>query len=150
MSPPSEVHTVRRWAGDPALGVRLALAGGRTSYVRLVLAAVGMGLSVTVLLFAAATPTMVAAGYDVRRTQREGVALPTGVNPTGAGDLLGMDDIGTKFRGMDLHGYRVTPTGPAATKPPGVQRLPGPGERVAGADPAARLAGWRAAAPQVP
>ena len=42
-----------RWLHDLVLGVRLAVGGGRTSWARLVLGTIGVGMAATVLLVAA-------------------------------------------------------------------------------------------------
>ncbi len=97
------------------LGARLALAGGRT---RLVLTAVGVGLGVALLLVAASIPTMLGARRD-RNAARADLAQP-------AGSLL-VADADTEFRRDEIRGRLLKGAGPA---PPGVARLPRPGELV--------------------
>src|SRR3954452_8269326 len=97
------------------LGARLALAGGRT---RLLLTAVGVGLGVALLLVAASIPTMLGARRD-RNAARADVGQP-------AGALL-VADADSEFRRDEIRGRLLKGTGPA---PPGVARLPRPGEIV--------------------
>jgi hypothetical protein len=97
------------------LGARLALAGGRT---RLVLTAVGVGLGVALLLVAASIPDMLGARRD-RNAARSDPAQR-------AGTLL-IADANTEFRRDEIRGRLLKGSGPV---PPGVARLPRPGELV--------------------
>jgi hypothetical protein len=97
------------------LGARLALAGGRT---RLVLTAAGVGLGVALLLVAASIPNMLGARRD-RNAARSDLSRS-------AGSLL-VADADTEFRRDEIRGRLIKGRGPA---PPGVARLPRPGELV--------------------
>ena len=97
------------------LGARLALAGGRT---RLVLTAVGVGLGVAMLLVAASIPNMLGARRD-RNAARSDL--------TRSGGSLLVADADTEFRRDEIRGRLLRGSGPA---PPGVARLPRPGELV--------------------
>jgi hypothetical protein len=110
------------------LAVRLAFAGGREQVVRLVVTAVGVGLGVTLLLFAAVTfPAFQAhearAGWtdtsvrNVRPVQDERRTDPL---------LWRLRDDG--FGDRDLLRVDVAALGPHSPLPPGLRRLPGPGE----------------------
>ncbi|WIV55375.1 FtsX-like permease family protein [Amycolatopsis nalaikhensis] len=127
---------IRRWTADLLLGVRLALGGGgaRTSLVRLGLTAVGVGLGVVVLLTATSLPTMLGARAERSAARTPGAVAVEGVDPVYA---VKRDD---EFRGRGLTGYLVQRTGPHAPAPPGVDRLPGPGEVVLSPSLAALLA----------
>ncbi|WP_284740658.1 FtsX-like permease family protein [Amycolatopsis sp. RTGN1] len=118
---------IRRWAGDLALGMRLALGGGgaRTALVRLALTAAGVGLGVAVLLTATSVPHLLGARDDraSSRVLAPG-ALAADVDPVYA---VTRND---EFRGRGLQGYLVQATGTRLPAAPGVDRLPRPGEMV--------------------
>lgn len=110
------------------LAIRLAFAGGREQFVRLVVTAAGVGLGVVLLLLAAVTlPAFKAhearAGWtdtsvhNVRPVQDESRTDPL---------LWLMRDDG--FDGRDLLRVDVAALGPRSPVPPGIDRLPGPGE----------------------
>ncbi|QFZ23634.1 FtsX-like permease family protein [Saccharothrix syringae] len=117
---------MRRWWSDLALGVRLALGGGRTSWVRLVLTGAGIGIGVAVLL-AASSMTTVLAERDAR------AAATQAVHPEPGRDLdrdraLFQVSWFTEYRGESIAGRFVKAGGPGAPVPPGLPRLPGDGE----------------------
>ncbi|MBN3930464.1 ABC transporter permease [Streptomyces verrucosisporus] len=115
-----------RWAADLAMGVRFALAGGRESWVRTVLTAVGVGLGVAVLLVAASVPNMLGA-RDARGEAREAFGFGQ-VERSDHSALHIWSD--TEFRGEGVRGRYIEPEGGNPPVPPGVERLPGPGEMV--------------------
>ncbi|MEC3973861.1 FtsX-like permease family protein [Amycolatopsis sp. H20-H5] len=120
----------RRWVADLALGIRLAVGGGRTSWVRLSLTALGVGLGVMVLLAATSVPNMLEVRGE-RGDARAVSHLYDGVNDA----IPGVDPVfvvqrSEEFLGRGVQGYLIEPTGPAAPRAPGVRRLPGPGESV--------------------
>jgi hypothetical protein len=117
---------IRRWTGDLALGMRLALRGGgaRTALVRLCLTAVGVGLGVVVLLTATSLPHLLDARDDRAAARAFDETAAVGVDPVYA---VKRDD---EYRGRGLTGYVVQPTGPHPPAAPGVERLPAPGEVV--------------------
>lgn len=108
------------------LGLRLALLGGRWSLVPTVLAALAVGIGTTILLFALSFEPALTTRVD-RTAWREtpGVYDPAGEVPANAillsltGDFVG----GQPISRMDVAGL-----GPGAPIPPGLPRLPGPGE----------------------
>nr|WP_042182368.1 FtsX-like permease family protein [Kibdelosporangium sp. MJ126-NF4]CEL14939.1 putative integral membrane protein [Kibdelosporangium sp. MJ126-NF4]CTQ93467.1 putative integral membrane protein [Kibdelosporangium sp. MJ126-NF4] len=114
-----------RWANDLALGVRLAIGGGRTSrtaMIRLMLGAVGIGLAVLVLL--------VAASVGPARESREARAsarIPDSAAQSGV-DPLYLWQRDTEFHSAAIRRFYVRSGGPTAPLPPGVDRLPAPGE----------------------
>jgi len=55
---------VTRFATELRLGMRMTLGGGPSGLVRAVLAALGVGLGVACLLFAASIPSMMRAHLD--------------------------------------------------------------------------------------
>lgn len=118
---------MRQWVSDLALGVRLALGGGRTSWVRLALTGAGIGIGVAVLLTAASVPTVLS-----ERAEREAIgAQVTGGTADGeeaSGDVLYSTMWFTAYRGESVTGYFVKGSGPDAPVPPGMSRVPGDGE----------------------
>lgn len=111
-----------------ALGARLALAGGRGAWTRVAMTAVGVGLGVALLLFAASVPQLVAA-RDERTTARDDLSM-TGTDLRRGADTLLVAFADTDFRDVRVRGRVLQPEGPRAPVPPGVGRLPGPGELV--------------------
>ncbi|GAA2073422.1 ABC transporter permease [Streptomyces albiaxialis] len=106
------------------MGGRFALAGGRQGWVRTALTAVGVGLGVAVLLFAASVPSVLHE-RDVREDAR--TSGGTGEPHRGPHSLL-MAEAGTTFHGKDINGKLVEAEGDDPVTPPGVDRLPAPGE----------------------
>ncbi|GIF22882.1 hypothetical protein BJ973_000761 [Actinoplanes tereljensis] len=107
------------------LGIRLALAGGREAVVRLAIIMVAVAIGTGLLL-------CTVAGVNAAQTQNERYAwLNTGVVRT---DVVGSaDPTWWLLRGDYFHGDRiarvdVAATGPHEPVPPGLPRLPGPGE----------------------
>lgn len=104
-----------------ALGVRLGLAGGRSTRIRTALTALGVGLGMIVLLTAASVPTVLRA-VDARQSARDVVGGPR--------PRLLVATSDTTFRGDAIRGRSVQVLGPRPPLPPGVSRMPGPGELV--------------------
>lgn len=123
-----------RTVNDLVLGVRLAVGGGRTSWVRLVLGTIRIGLAVTVLLLAAAAPHAIA-----ERNQRARAGIPV-VSAIAGADPLYMAPGSTTFRGRSISLEYLSPGGPRAPLPPGLTRIPAPGEIVVSPDLATLLA----------
>jgi ABC-type antimicrobial peptide transport system permease subunit len=116
---------MRGWLGDLALGVRLSVGGGRTSWARLALTAVGIGLAVAVLLVAASVGTM----SEQKSDRRAAVAVATepvaGVSPTY------FQDASTEFRGDRVRIMYVRGTAADSPRPAGLPELPKAGEMYA-------------------
>ncbi|MFC6089404.1 FtsX-like permease family protein [Saccharothrix lopnurensis] len=113
-----------RWLSDLALGVRLALGGGRTSWVRLALTGAGIGIGVAVLL-AASSVTTVLSERDARSSATQEV---TAESPPSGQDVLYQAYWNTEYRGDSIDGRFVRASGPGAPVPPGTSRVPGDGE----------------------
>ncbi|QFZ23635.1 FtsX-like permease family protein [Saccharothrix syringae] len=112
-----------RWVADLALGVRLAVGGSRTSWARLALTATGVGLGVTVLLLAASVgPAREAKSERVRAA----AVTATGDGPA----VLKVRRVTVPWQGRGINGVELAATTPDAPAPPGVGRIPGPGELV--------------------
>ncbi|XVS64138.1 FtsX-like permease family protein [Actinosynnema sp. CA-299493] len=141
---------MRLWFADLALGVRLALGGGRTSWVRLALTGAGIGLGVAVLLAASSVTTVL-----TERGERQSAAGPvvaekasgeqaSGQQASGeqaTGDVLYMTFWNTDYHGVSITGNFVRGTGPGAPVPPGLSAVPGDGEIVVSPALAELLAG---------
>ena len=111
-----------RWFADLALGVRLALGGGRTSWVRLALTGAGIGIGVAVLLAAASLTSVLS-----ERAERQAAAEPV-TDKQASGDVLHSVFWTTEYRGDTIAGRFVKAGGPGAPVPPGTPEVPGDGE----------------------
>lgn len=117
--------SARGWVSDLALGVRLAVGGGRTSMARLVLSAVGIAIAVAVLLVAASVGTM-SANREARQTAERGVEERVdGVAPTYVSRMT------TEFRDSSVDINAIAGTAPDSPKPIGLPELPREGEMYA-------------------
>ncbi|HEY3503896.1 MAG TPA: ABC transporter permease [Actinocatenispora sp.] len=123
---------MRRWVREFGLGIRLVVTGGRPSWTRLGLTAVGVGLGVALLLLAASVP-----GVLAHRHQRvDGRDVTSSNRPTDTSVRYVLLD--GSFRDHSLYGVVVQPVGRHPSVPPGLSRLPGAGEMVV--SPAMRAA----------
>ncbi|WP_158846956.1 ABC transporter permease [Saccharothrix deserti] len=111
-----------RWAADLVLGVRLAVGGSRTSWARLALTAAGVGLGVTVLLLAAS----IGPAREAKSQRVQAASLTS----TEADSTLKARNVSVSWRGHLITGVELAATTPDAPAPPGVGRIPGPGELV--------------------
>ncbi|MFG2193106.1 FtsX-like permease family protein [Streptomyces sp. NPDC048639] len=118
-----------RWVADLAMGARFALTGGRESWTRTLLTAIGVGLGVVLLLGATAAPAMVTSREA--RTDARATASGWGTDIKRGPDTLQVLDHSTTFHDKDIGGMSVRPDGDKAPVPPGVSKLPGPGEMAA-------------------
>ncbi|MDT9684698.1 FtsX-like permease family protein [Streptomyces sp. TRM76323] len=110
---------------DFAFGARFAVAGGRAARVRTALTAIGVGLGVALLFVAASVPQMLQGRED--RTDARQASFDTA--PVSDRSFL-HTEVSTLFRTDTVHGVALRPDGPRAPVPPGVAKLPGPGEMV--------------------
>lgn len=113
------------WFADLMMGFRFAVAGGRSGWIRAGLTALGVSLAVAMLLVAAAVPTV--ADADRERQARQ---APVSADDEGEAkqDVLLMDSRSSSFRDTNLRGELLQATGPDAPIPPGLDKLPAPGE----------------------
>ncbi|MGW7429605.1 FtsX-like permease family protein [Streptomyces sp. NPDC054861] len=116
---------LRTWSRDLALGARFAVTGGRRGWIRTALTAVGVGLGVAMLLVAAAVPHMSFA-REVRESQRSVDASTEVKSPTADSFLYA--DPATVYRGEAVTGLVLRPEGARAPAPPGMPKIPAPGE----------------------
>ncbi|WP_216215635.1 FtsX-like permease family protein [Amycolatopsis aidingensis] len=122
---------------DFALGLRLAVGGGRISgaaLLRLSMTAVGIALAVALLLLATSIGHLTGERRDRVAATQEITDTRPGVDP------LRWHSTGKQVGEDYLELLAVAPTGPAAPVPPGLERLPGPGELVVSPEVANRLA----------
>ncbi|MFD5391457.1 FtsX-like permease family protein [Streptomyces sp. NPDC127074] len=118
--------SVARWAADLAMGARFAVTGGRESWARTIMTAVGVGLGVALLLVASSVPT----AYQQRNERGDARATQSFASKVKAGpDTLHLSDAQTTFRDQDISGIVMAPDGNGSPpSPPGVDRLPAAGE----------------------
>lgn len=111
------------------LGLRLTLRGGREGVVRLIVTAVAVAIGVTILL-------AVLADFNAFRTTNgrpcwectSGPSVTTAAQagPAARAELWNYgDDI---YAGQTIERLSVAALGPGAPVPPGISRLPGPGQ----------------------
>ncbi len=112
------------WPRDFALGVRLAVGGGRTSWMRLVLGTIGIGLAVAVLLVFASVNHIMSSRDGRSNAADRTTTVISGVSPT---QFVQVDQ---PFQGTSISGAYVHGTGPNSPVPPGISSLPGPNEIV--------------------
>ncbi|MFT7836232.1 ABC transporter permease [Saccharothrix sp. BKS2] len=112
-----------RWVADLVLGVRLAVGGSRTSWARLALTATGVGLGVTVLLLAASIG-------PAREAKSERVRAAAVTSAEDRAATLKVRRVTVPWQGRVINGVELAATAPDAPAPPGVGRVPGPGELV--------------------
>ncbi|GAA0718165.1 FtsX-like permease family protein [Dactylosporangium roseum] len=113
----------RTRGGMIRFGLRLSLAGGREAATRLVIIAAAVALGVGMLL-------ATVAGMNAVDAQNQRYAwLNTAVAPdTGAGDPLLWSLREDYYHGDSIGRVEVAGLGPGAPVPPGIPRLPAPGE----------------------
>ncbi|MFB7260344.1 ABC transporter permease [Streptomyces nojiriensis] len=113
------------WARDLGMGARFAFGGGREGWIRTLLTGVGVGLGVALLLISTAIPGALAARYE--RGDARSTMSSERVDAPGPDTLL-IARIGQTYRHKDIEGHVVRAEGPDAPLPPGLTRIPGPGE----------------------
>ncbi|WP_029433420.1 FtsX-like permease family protein [Blastococcus sp. URHD0036] len=106
-------------------GLRLTLAGGREAVTRLALVAVAVTLGVALLLTTLAGINAVHAQNDRYAWLETGAE---GVQHTSGGDPLWWRLTADTSGGEQIGRVDLAATGPASDVPPGLPRLPGPGE----------------------
>lgn len=108
-------------------GARLAMSGGRETWVRTALIGAGVAFGVAFLLIAASLPNMVDS-REQRTDSRDFRLLDSGKRIEPGTDTLLVASTGIDFRDGSFGGFRLKPEGSRAPVPPGIDRLPGPGE----------------------
>ncbi|MFD7263929.1 FtsX-like permease family protein [Streptomyces sp. NPDC059874] len=115
----------RVWARDLGMGVRFAFGGGREGWTRTLFTGVGVGLGVALLLIATALPSALTARYE-RGDARSTIGSPR-VEQPGPDTLLVMGADQT-YRDAEIEGSFLRAEGPDAPVPPGLKKIPAPGE----------------------
>ncbi|WAP58048.1 ABC transporter permease [Streptomyces sp. S465] len=130
-APPAEPGgraSTARWAADLTMGARFAVNGGRESWARTVMTAVGVGLGVALLLLAASIPT----AHALRGERTDARSVYSFSVPKPGPGTIGVGDAATTYRDRDIGGFILAPDGDgdrdALPAPPGVDRFPAPGE----------------------
>ncbi|MEN3611931.1 ABC transporter permease [Plantactinospora sp. ZYX-F-223] len=116
------------WAADLALGARLVFAGGRNGLLRTLMTALGVGLGVALLLTSTSISTML-DGRSERTAARDDQFFGVDQPPPGDRTLL-VTAADTVYRDEVIRGRLLQPDGAHPPVPPGLTRLPGPGELV--------------------
>lgn len=128
-SPADRADAPRPKGGSTAfgfrLGLRLAAAGGSESRFRLAVTALGVGIGVTLFLLALTAQSAVEG-----RAERSGWLSATGdtADDPQAGDPAVFLAVTDYHQGRPMTRAHVAAMGPDAPVPPGLDRLPGPGE----------------------
>ncbi|WP_086821908.1 ABC transporter permease [Allokutzneria sp. NRRL B-24872] len=118
-----------QWFADFALGVRLAVAGGRGALVRLVWITVGIGLGVAALL-TVASANSVLSSHEQRTYDRLISSSGEATRPVPGVSPLHSSYVSTEFAGRRFGGAMLFADGPNPPRMPGVEALPKPGEIV--------------------
>ncbi|RSS82144.1 ABC transporter permease [Streptomyces sp. WAC06614] len=109
------------------MGARFAFTGGRQGWTRTLLTGVGVGLGVALLLLSTSLPGALAARTE-RGDARSWLEAPRADRP--GPDTLLIAPARQTYRGRDIEGTLLRAEGPDAPVPPGLEKIPGPGELV--------------------
>jgi hypothetical protein len=111
------------------LGLRLAVAGGREAWVRFALTAVGVGVGATLLLLALTSQAAV-MGRAERVGWQDAAYAAAGERPPAAQSADGAYFLAVSdyYDGEEMTRAYVAALGADPPVPPGLGRLPGPGE----------------------
>ncbi|NGO47457.1 ABC transporter permease [Streptomyces ureilyticus] len=121
--------SLRQWSRDLGMGFRFAFTGGRESWGRVLLTAVGVGLGVALLLLTTAIPNALQVRSDREYARADSTYSGQAIPPRADNTLL-VADVDTEFRGQGVRGRQLEPEGSKAPLPPGVGKFPAPGEMV--------------------
>lgn len=107
------------------LGIRMAFAGGREAIARMLLMAIGIMIGVALILVAFTGLPILQSHIDRLAWHR--TDLDTTASAPDPAMWLAVTD---RYAGRDIIRVHVAPLGPRPPLPPGVERLPGPGEKL--------------------
>ncbi|MFI2303997.1 FtsX-like permease family protein [Actinacidiphila glaucinigra] len=119
--------TLSGWVRDVGLGLRFATTGGREGWTRTALTAVGVGLGVALLLVSASVPAMLGARSD--RGYERDYSWYNDPPKVSASTVL-WAVANTTFRDDEIRGLLLKADGDRPALPPGVTKMPAPGEMV--------------------
>ncbi|MFH9421416.1 ABC transporter permease [Streptomyces sp. NPDC017529] len=126
-SPAKAPAGLAAWVRDLVMGMRFAVASGREGWTRTALTAIGVGLGVALLLGASSVPNLLANRTD--RGHARDIQYSEKQAKSSDSTVL-YQKLGSKFRGTDVDGVLLRPDGNHPVLPPGVDKMPGPGEVV--------------------
>jgi hypothetical protein len=109
------------------LGVRLSLRGGREALIRLILTTVAVGVGVALLLCVLADFHAFQVSNN-RQCWECTQGAPTGGQATAAPGAELWNSSADYFEGQTIERLDLAALGPQAPLPPGLSRLPGPGQ----------------------
>lgn len=121
---------VPAWIRDLALGMRFAVSGGREGWTRTALTAVGVGLGVALLFAAAAVPQLLDSRENRDAARETPKATSQAVDKGITNTTFLWAEASTEYRGDPVGGRLLRAEGADAPPPPGVAKIPGPGEMV--------------------
>lgn len=119
------MSALRAWVRDLGMGVRFAFGGGREGWTRTLFTGVGVGLGVALLLITTALPSALTARYE-RNDARSTLTSRTAEQP--GPDTLLVARADQTYRDTEIEGSLLRAEGPDAPVPPGLEKIPGPGE----------------------
>lgn len=117
------------WIRELGLGIRFAAAGGRGGWARTFLTAAGVALGVALLLLAASTPNILSVRTERGDARKPSNAMSSSSVSRSESSFLWIAGD-TDFRSDHVGGMLLRADGPRAPAPPGVAKIPAPGEMV--------------------
>ncbi|MEU5346985.1 FtsX-like permease family protein [Streptomyces sp. NPDC020766] len=117
------------WIRELGLGIRFAAAGGGGGWARTFLTAAGVALGVALLLLAASTPNILSVRTERGDARNPSNAMSSSSVSRSASSFLWLAGD-TDFRSDHVGGMLLRADGPRASAPPGVAKIPAPGEMV--------------------
>ncbi|GAA2241114.1 ABC transporter permease [Streptomyces amakusaensis] len=129
ITPPvrEELGPIRSRLRDIGLGIRFGAFGGREGWIRNALTATGVGLGVALLLMAASLPQIMSAREDRMHARTQNWETPTERIERSDSTVVWLN-VSTEYRDSVIGGRLLRADGDRPALPPGVDRMPGPGE----------------------
>ncbi|WP_406293062.1 ABC transporter permease [Embleya sp. NBC_00888] len=116
------------WFRELRMGFGFAVTGGREGWTRTLLTAVGVGLGVALLLLTTAIPDALSA-REKRDRGRDDASMSSTKPPAAANTLL-VGRADSQYKQTKIRGRLLRAEGPQAPVPPGLTKIPAPGEIV--------------------